>query len=63
MGPLLVADRDSVRAGFDRWFALAALLAIFILVKIGNWYKRATGFGSPQARRCGGYYGARTLET
>ena len=22
------------------WFALAALLAIFILVKIGNWYKR-----------------------
>ena len=41
MGPLLAA---LIVIPFGQasigWFALAALLAIFILVKIGNWYKR-----------------------
>ena len=41
MGPLLAAliviPYGQASIG---WFALAALLAIFILVKIGNWYKR-----------------------
>ena len=39
------------------WFALAALLAIFILVKIGNWYKRQVGPVGPQAGRCRGAAG------
>ncbi len=41
MGPLLAA---LIVIPFGQasigWFALAALLAIFILIKIGNWYKR-----------------------
>ena len=41
MGPMLdaliVITNGQAKIG---WFALAALLAIFILVKIGNWYKR-----------------------
>lgn len=41
MGPLLAAliviPYGQASIG---WFALAALLAIFILIKIGNWYKR-----------------------
>lgn len=41
MGPLLAAliviPFGQVSIG---WFALAALLAIFILIKIGNWYRR-----------------------
>ena len=55
MGPLL--------AGFDRLVRTGRAAGHLHPRKDRELVQTATGFGSPQARRCGGYYGARTLET
>lgn len=57
------ADRDSVRAGFDRLVRTGRAAGHLHPRKDRELVQTATGFGSPQARRCGGYHGARTLET
>ena len=57
------ADRDSVRAGFDRLVRTGRAAGYLHPRKDRELVQTATGFGSPQARRCGGYHGARTLET
>ncbi len=47
MGPLLAAlVVIPFGQGAIGWFALAALLAIFILVRIGNWYRQQLYFAS-----------------
>ncbi len=47
MGPLLAAlVVIPFGQGAICWFALAALLAIFILVRIGNWYRQQLYFAS-----------------
>jgi len=63
MGPLLAA---LIVIPFGQasigWFALPRCW-LSSSRKDRELVQTATGFGSPQARRCGGYHGARTLET
>ena len=66
------------QVGGNAGSAMGPLLAALIVIPFGRTgraagylhprkdrelVQTATGFGSPQARRCGGYHGARTLET